>query len=115
MVAIADRLEQAAHTLRRLPKVTGHGIKSNWPPTVNEFHEAYCYNDAEIRLGPPTARHITEMDEALSWLLFLPPVPDYSGSSYGLGPTGCAGRPNKVFEGVDSKLSTPRKGKFVLA
>jgi hypothetical protein len=34
MAAIADRLEEAAHTLRRLPKVTVQGFKSNWPPTV---------------------------------------------------------------------------------
>ena len=27
--------------LRRLPKVTVQGFKSNCPPTVNEFHEAY--------------------------------------------------------------------------
>jgi Domain of unknown function (DUF6362) len=78
MVAIADRLEEAAYTLRRLPKVTVEGFKSNWPPTINEFHEAYGYNDATVRLGPPTARHITEMDEALSWILLLEPVPDYS-------------------------------------
>jgi hypothetical protein len=45
---------------------------------VSEFHEAYGYNDAEVRLDPPSARHITEMDEALSWLLLLDPVPDYS-------------------------------------
>lgn len=78
MAAIADRLEEAAHTLRRLPKVMVQGFKSNWPQTVNEFHETYGYNDAEVRLGPPSARHITEMDEALSWLLLLDPVPDYS-------------------------------------
>jgi hypothetical protein len=83
MSAIADRLEEAAHTLRRLPKVTVQGFKSNWPPTANEFHEAYGYNDAEVRLGPPSALHITEMDEALSWLLLLDPVPGYSASSYG--------------------------------
>lgn len=68
---VADRLEQAAHTLRRLPKVGIDGYRSYWPPMVNEFHEAYGYNAAEARLGPPTARHITEMDQALRWLLWL--------------------------------------------
>jgi hypothetical protein len=70
MTATADRLEEAAHTLR-LPKVTVQGFKSNWPPTVNEFHEAYGYNEAEVRLGPPSARHISEMDEALQWMMLL--------------------------------------------
>jgi hypothetical protein len=77
MVAIADRLEEAAHTLRRLPKVTVQGFKSNWPAVISEFHEAYGYNDAEVRLGPPTARHITEMDEALSWMMLLTVEPEY--------------------------------------
>jgi Domain of unknown function (DUF6362) len=78
LVAIADRLEEAAHTLRRLPKVTVQGFKSNWPPTVNEFHEAYGYNEAEVRLGPPSARHISEMDEALQWMLLLTVDPEYT-------------------------------------
>jgi hypothetical protein len=78
MVAIADRLEEAAYTLRRLPKVTVQGFKSNWPPMVNDAHESYGYNDATVRLGPPSAKHITQMDEALRWLHHLEPVPDYS-------------------------------------
>jgi hypothetical protein len=78
MVAIADRLEQAAYTLRRLPKVTVQGFKSNWPPMINDAHESYGYNDASVGPGPPSARHITEMDEALMWLHHLEPVPDYS-------------------------------------
>jgi hypothetical protein len=78
MVTIADRLEEAAYTLRRLPKATVQGFKSNWPPTVNEFHEAYGYNDATVRLGPPSAKHITEMDEALRWMLLLNEDPEYT-------------------------------------
>lgn len=46
MALIADRLEEAAHTLRRLPKVEVQGFKSNWPATINEFHEAYRYYGA---------------------------------------------------------------------
>lgn len=78
MTFVADRLEEAAYTLRRLPKVTVQGFKSNWPPTVNEFHEAYGYNDAEVRLGPPSAKHITEMDEALRWMLLVKDDPEYT-------------------------------------
>ena len=77
MVLIWDRLKEAAHTLNRLPKPTVQGYKSNWPPMIMEFHESYGYNDAMVRLGPPSARHISEMDEALSWLNLLEPEPDY--------------------------------------
>nr|WP_263378455.1 DUF6362 family protein [Granulicella paludicola] len=91
MVSIADRLEEAAYTLRRLPKVTVQGFKSNWPATINEFHESYGYNDATVRMGPPSARHITEMDEALLWLTILRPILITSGSSFGCAPIAFAG------------------------
>jgi hypothetical protein len=68
---IADRLEQAAYTMRRMPKVTVKGYGSAWPDVVREFTEAYGYNEAEVSLGPPTAKHITEMDEAMRWLLWI--------------------------------------------
>jgi hypothetical protein len=68
---VADRLEQAAHTLRRLPPVKVQGFKSNWPEVLRDVHEAYGWDGARVRLGPPTARQITEMDEALRWLMWL--------------------------------------------
>lgn len=73
---IADWLEEAACTLRRLPKLTVQGFKSNRPPTFNKFREAYGYNEAEVRLGSPTARHISEMDEAPQWMMFLTVQPE---------------------------------------
>jgi hypothetical protein len=30
---------------------TVQGFKSNWPSTVNEFHESYGYNEATVRPG----------------------------------------------------------------
>lgn len=33
--------------------------------------EAYGYDEARVRLGPPSARSITRMDEVLAWLLWL--------------------------------------------
>lgn len=68
---VADRLEQAAHTMRRLPKVTVQGYFSAWPPIVREAMQAYGWEDAPLHVGPPSAKHISEMDEALRWLLWL--------------------------------------------
>ena len=68
---IVDRLEQAVHTMRRMPRVTVRGYASSWPETVREFNESYGYNQTEIRLGAPSSKYITEMDEACRWLLWL--------------------------------------------
>ena len=68
---VADRLEQAAQTLRRMPKVKVRGHSSSWPDVIREFNEAYGYGEEMVRLGPPSARHITEMEAALRWLLWL--------------------------------------------
>ncbi len=71
VVDVADRLEQAAHTLKRLPKVAVQGFFGTWPAIVRESMEAYGWEDAHIHPGPPSPRHITEMDEALRWLMWL--------------------------------------------
>ncbi|MBF0108737.1 MAG: hypothetical protein HQL76_06140 [Magnetococcales bacterium] len=72
---VADRLEEAASTLRRLP-VTGmkpreHG--NSWPTVIHDAMEAYGWNDAELRPGPPPADAITRMDECLEWLRWVAP------------------------------------------
>lgn len=71
IVDVADRLEQAAATLKRLPRVTVQGHKSTWPPMLREFMDAYGWDGARCRLGPPTSSQIDEMDEAMRWLLWL--------------------------------------------
>ncbi len=71
VVDVADRLEQAAHTLKRLPKIAVQGYFGTWPSIVREAIEAYGWDDAHIHPGPPSPRHITEMDEALRWLMWL--------------------------------------------
>lgn len=68
---IAQRLDEAYHSLSRLPRVKVDGFKGNWPAVIREFVEAYGYNEASVRPGPPSAKHITEMDETLRWLLWL--------------------------------------------
>ncbi|MBF0424609.1 MAG: hypothetical protein HQL66_02145 [Magnetococcales bacterium] len=70
---VADRLEEAASTLRRLPVA---GLKPReygnaWPTVIHEFCEAYGWNEAVVRLGPPPSEAITRMDECLDWLRWL--------------------------------------------
>ena len=68
---VAERLEEAADTLRRLPAVRVQGYFSTWPAVVRDFWEAFGWHDAEVRLGPPTPRAIDRMDETLQWLRWL--------------------------------------------
>ena len=69
--AVADRLEEAAQTLRRLPPVKVRGYISTWPPTIRDFWEAFGWNTVEVRLGPPAPDAIDRMDESLAWLHVL--------------------------------------------
>ena len=71
MTDVADRLEQAAQTLRRLPPVKVRGYFGTWPQIMQEAIYAYGWEETRIKLGPPSARHITEMDEALRWFMWL--------------------------------------------
>jgi len=43
---------------------------------LTEFHEANGYNEATVRFTPPSARHISEMDEALQWMMLLTIEPE---------------------------------------
>ena len=70
---VADRLEEAAQTLRRLPPVKVRGYISAWPPTIRDFWEAFGWNAVEVRFGPPAPDAIDRMDESLSWLHWLEP------------------------------------------
>ena len=72
---VAARLEEAAETMKRLP-VTGlqpASYISSWPPVLQEFWEAYGYDKARVRLGPPTGDAISRMDDTLDWLRWLEP------------------------------------------
>ena len=71
--AVAERLEEAAQTLRRLPAVNVRGYISAWPPTIRDFWEAFGRNAVEVRLGPPAPDAIDRMDESLAWLHVLDP------------------------------------------
>lgn len=67
---VANRMEEAASTLRRLPSVKPKGHASSWPPVIQELMDI-CRGDAHLRLGPPPADAITRMDECLEWLKWL--------------------------------------------
>jgi Domain of unknown function (DUF6362) len=71
--AVADRLEEAAQTLRRLPPVKVRGYIASWPPIICDFWEAFGWHATEVRLGPPAPDAVDRMDEALRWLLCLEP------------------------------------------
>lgn len=70
---VADRLEEAASTIHRLPSVVPKGYYSFWPDIVHDAMEAYGWDKTVVRLGPPSAGSISRMDEALAWLLWLDP------------------------------------------
>ncbi len=70
---VAERLEEAADTLRRLPPVRVRGHASSWPEVVRDVREAYGWDEARPRLGPPSPAAIDAMDEALRWLAWLEP------------------------------------------
>jgi hypothetical protein len=70
--AVQDRLEDAARTLRRLPPVRVQGYFSTWPEIRRDKAELQQMEKALLRLGPPTARSITQMEEVLFiWMKWL--------------------------------------------
>jgi len=70
---VEARLEEAAHTLRRLPALKVQGYFSTWPPIIQDFWEAFGWHEAEVRLGPPSPTAIDRMDETMLWLRWLDP------------------------------------------
>ncbi len=72
---IADRMEDAARTLRRLPDPPGSGPKGygrSWPEYVHEAKHAYGYHEARLRVRP-SPRDIAEMEECFDWLGLVSP------------------------------------------
>lgn len=72
---VRGRLQEAADTLLRLPMPL-HGrpgkFRCQMPEVVRSYWEAYGYNETRTRFARPTAKEIQRMDEALTWLLWLP-------------------------------------------
>lgn len=73
---IANRIEEAAETLRRMPdKERGILRRSergqSWPLMLHQATEHAAYEGIKVRLPPPSAARITRMNEVLDWLLDL--------------------------------------------
>jgi hypothetical protein len=68
---VADRFEEAAYTLQRLPPVKVQGIFSTWPPIVRTVMEQLQEDRLPLRLGPPSAEAIQRMEETIQWIFFL--------------------------------------------
>ncbi len=69
---VAERLKEAAATLKRLPDEKLHRLRSNWPETIPVWGD-YGDEKTRVRLGPPSPEAIDRMDEALDWFRWLEP------------------------------------------
>lgn len=72
-ILVADRVREAAETLKRLPDGhPGRRLSSSWPDVVLNPQEAYGYTPVEDDPTPPTAGAIDRMDEVLiKWIGWL--------------------------------------------
>lgn len=68
---IADRFEEAAQTLRRLPPVKIQGYQNAWPEVVLTTMELLQSDKLPMRLGPPAADAISRMEETFDWIFWL--------------------------------------------
>ncbi len=68
---IADRFEEAASTLRRMPPVTVQGYFNVWPPVVRTIVEQMQAEKEPLRRGPPSAEAVSRMEETLDWIFYL--------------------------------------------
>ena len=67
------RLQEAAETMRLLPRVIPKAMLCSWPPIIRDYWELYCAEDALPRRGAAPSKAVTEMDEALLWMHWLDP------------------------------------------
>jgi len=68
---VADRFEEAAATLKRMPPVKGQGYFNAWPEVVRTVMEQLQADRLPMRLGPPPADAISRMEETIEWIFFL--------------------------------------------
>ncbi|MFH5923821.1 DUF6362 family protein [Roseomonas xinghualingensis] len=68
------RLQDAGATLLALPGrgCFPAGYRTNWPQVVVDVADAAPFREEDIPIPPPTAKRITQMDEAFGWLRLLP-------------------------------------------
>ena len=68
---VAERFEEAAMTLRRLPPVKVQGYFSTWPPIIRTVAELWHEERLPRRLGPPSAEAISRMEHTIQWVCWL--------------------------------------------
>jgi hypothetical protein len=70
---IADRLEEAADVLKRMPPVKMKGYFSTWPQIVPEFSDLIG-QEPHLKCPLPSPAAISRMDETLGWTVGLEPT-----------------------------------------
>lgn len=68
---VADRFEEAAQTLRRMPPVKVQGYFNVYPEVIRTSIEIMQGEKLPMRLGPPPADAISRMEETLDWIFYL--------------------------------------------
>ena len=68
---VANRFEDAVFTLKRLPSVRVKGYGKMWPEVVHSTAELLQAEVLPMRLGPPSSKSISEMEECFQWILWL--------------------------------------------
>ena len=68
---VADRFEEAAQTLHRLPRVGVQGYFNAMPEVIRTAAEVLQEEKLPMRLGPPSAEAISKMEEVLEWIWWL--------------------------------------------
>jgi hypothetical protein len=68
---VAERFEEAAHTLHRLPRVGVQGYFNAMPEVIRTAAETLQEEKLPMRLGPPSAEAISKMEEVLEWIWWL--------------------------------------------
>ena len=70
-IDVVKRFESAVYTLKRLPPVRVMGYKTQWPAVMLTEAEKLQADKLPLRLGPPSAQAIAEMEETIQWIFFL--------------------------------------------
>ena len=68
---IADRFEEAAATLKRLPPAFRKQRSCFWPEIIRDLYEKMNEEKLPLRLGPPSSAAISRMEEVMGWIFLL--------------------------------------------
>lgn len=74
---IAERIWEAANTLRRLPDGDRGRLRMqamSWPALLRDASEHGAYKSVQVKLPAPGGAQIDRMHEVLEWLLWLAKV-----------------------------------------